>query len=208
MRKLDDRKPYLIDTGMFIKCCKWNPNGNVLAVCGSFTEGGTNEPKGCIQFYSNRGQHLRTLRVPGNSGVVSAIAWEGFGLRIVLAIDSNVLFANIQPDYMWSYFNNTIVFAYRKPERNDMCVTFWNTKVNERSVRYTKSLLHIKSSGDYCILVSKLHDTNITKDTWMIQLCNAIGCPVESKSICIEPKFVAMNGTHIIVSNEEVIYYW
>ena len=54
---------------------------------------------------------------------------------------------------MWTFFNETIVFAYRKPERNDMCITFWNTKINEKSVKYTKSLLHIKSSGDYCVLV-------------------------------------------------------
>lgn len=65
MRKLDDRKPYLIDTGMFIKSCKWNPNGNVLAVCGSISDTDSASPKGCIQFYSSRAQHLRTLRVPG-----------------------------------------------------------------------------------------------------------------------------------------------
>jgi hypothetical protein len=47
MRKLNDPKPYLVDTGMFIKSCKWNPNGNVFAVCGSVSENGT-EPKGCI----------------------------------------------------------------------------------------------------------------------------------------------------------------
>lgn len=40
MRSLDDRKPYLIDTGMFVRSIKWNPNGNVLAVCGSISEGG------------------------------------------------------------------------------------------------------------------------------------------------------------------------
>ena len=93
MKKLDDTKPYLVDTGMLIKEVKWNPNGNVLAVCGSVTE---NEgPRGVVQFYSSKGQHLRTLRVPGQTGVVNGIAWEGFGLRVVLAIDSNVLFANI-----------------------------------------------------------------------------------------------------------------
>lgn len=151
---------------------------------------------------------MRTLRVPGQSGLVTSIAWEGFGLRMVLAIDSNVLFANIQPNYMWSYFNDTIVFAYRKPERNDMCVTFWNTRVNEKSVKYTKSLLHIQSSGDYCVLVSKLHDDSLTKDTWMIQLCNAIGCPIEQKNISIEPRYVAMNSTHVIVCGEDVVYYW
>jgi WD repeat-containing protein 35 len=156
MKKLDDTKPYLVDTGMFIKEVKWNPNGNVLAVCGSVTE--EEGPRGVVQFYSSKGQHLRTLRVPGQTGVVNGIAWEGFGLRIVLAIDSNVLFANIQPEYIWSYFNNTVVFAYRKPERNDMCITFWNTKINEKSIKYQKSLLAIEAYGDYCVLVSKLID--------------------------------------------------
>ena len=113
--------------------------------------------------------------------MVNSIAWEGFGLRIVLAIDSNILFANIQPEYIWSYFNDTIVFAYRKPERTDMCITFWNTKINERSVKYQKSLCNIKACGDYCVLVSKLIEPELTKDTWIIQLCNAIGCPVDSK---------------------------
>jgi len=164
--------------------------------------------KGIVQFYSSKGQHLRSLKVPGQVGIVKSVAWEGFGLRIVLAIDSNILFANIQPEYIWSYFNNTIVFAYRKPERNDMCITFWNTKINEKSIKYMKSLLNIKSFGDYCVLVSKLTDPEITKDTWMIQLCNSIGCPVESKNICIEPKFVAMNATHVIVASDDCVYYW
>jgi WD repeat-containing protein 35 len=109
---------------------------------------------------------------------------------------------------MWSYFNETVVFAYRKPERNDMCITFWNTKINERSVKYMKSLVHIKSSGDYCVLISKLNEPHQTQDAWMIELCNAIGCPVESKIISIEPKFVAMNPTHVIVASEDVVYYW
>lgn len=86
MKNLTDKRPYLVDTGMFVKGCKWNPNGNVLAVFGSSAENG-GEPKGVVQFYNNKGQHLRTLKVPGQSGIVNSIAWEGFGLRIVLAID-------------------------------------------------------------------------------------------------------------------------
>ena len=39
-------------------------------------------------------------------------------------------------------------------------------------------------------------------------MCNAIGCPVEAKNICIEPKYVAMNGTHIIVASDDCVYYW
>jgi WD repeat-containing protein 35 len=140
--------------------------------------------------------------------MVNSIAWEGFGLRIVLGIDSNVIFANIQPEYMWSYFNDTIVFAYRKPERNDMCITFWNTKINEKSIKYMKSLVHIKSFGDYCILISKIQDINQSKDLWMIQLCNAIGCPLETKSISIDPKYCTINGTHVIIASDDIVYYW
>jgi len=47
MKKLADTKPYLVDTGMYIKGVKWNPNGNVLAVCGSISENG-GEPKGVV----------------------------------------------------------------------------------------------------------------------------------------------------------------
>ena len=38
MRKETDDLPILIDTGMNIKGAKWNPNGNVLAVCGSLLD--------------------------------------------------------------------------------------------------------------------------------------------------------------------------
>jgi WD repeat-containing protein 35 len=100
------------------------------------------------------------------------------------------------------------VFAYRKPERNDMCITFWNTKINEKCVKYMKSLQFIRACGDYCVLISKLNEPENQRDTWLIQLCNAIGCPVESKHIGIEPKHVAMNATHIIVASDDVVYYW
>mmetsp|Transcript_26680 Transcript_26680/g.20009 ORF Transcript_26680/g.20009 Transcript_26680/m.20009 type:complete len:133 (-) Transcript_26680:738-1136(-) len=93
MRKENDELPILVDTGMQIKCVKWNPNGNVLAVVGALTE--SQDGKGIVQFYSAYGTHLRSLRVPGSTGVVNSISWEGFGLRIALAVDCNILFANI-----------------------------------------------------------------------------------------------------------------
>lgn len=93
MRKETDDLPILIDTGMNIKGAKWNPNGNVLAVCGSLLD--ASDGKGIVQFYSAHGVHLRSLKVPGTSGIVNSVTWEGFGLRIALAVDSNILFANI-----------------------------------------------------------------------------------------------------------------
>lgn len=157
MRKETDDRPILVDTGMNIKIAKWNPNGNVLAVAGSLIE--NSDGKGIVQFYNAYGIHLRSLRVPGTTGIVNSLSWEGFGLRIALAVDCNILFSNIQPEYMWAYFNNTLVFAFRKPERNDMCVIFWDTVINEKHVKYMRRLQKISACGEYCILIAKVEDT-------------------------------------------------
>jgi WD repeat-containing protein 35 len=43
---------------------------------------------------------------------------------------------------------------------------------------------------------------------YIVILCNAVGCPIENKYITIEPKFVAMSKTHIIIACDDVVYYW
>lgn len=50
-----------------------------------------------MQCYLLFKQHLRTLKVPGKQ--MTGVAWEGGGLRIGLAVDSYIYFANIRPDY-------------------------------------------------------------------------------------------------------------
>jgi hypothetical protein len=42
-------------------------------------------------------QHLGTLKVPGKQ--MCSLSWEGGGLKIALAVDSFIYFANIRPDY-------------------------------------------------------------------------------------------------------------
>ena len=94
MKSLTDDKPICIDTGMLIKSCKWSPNGNVIAVAGSLLDAPENN-KEIVQFYNAMGAHLRSLRVPTFTGLVNSVSWEGYGLRIALAVDTNILFANI-----------------------------------------------------------------------------------------------------------------
>ena len=106
MRSENDENAVLIDTGMKISRVKWNTNGSVLGVAGSqsHTNSSGETREACmVQFYSYDGQHLRTLRVPGST--ISALSWEGGGLRVALAVDSYVYFANVRPDYKWGYFN-------------------------------------------------------------------------------------------------------
>lgn len=42
-------------------------------------------------------KHLRALKVPGKQ--ISSLSWEGGGLKIALAVDHYIYFANIRPHY-------------------------------------------------------------------------------------------------------------
>ena len=47
-----------------------------------------------FQFFDSYGKLMRTLRVTGPG--VTSMSWEGSGLRIALAVDSFIYFANIR----------------------------------------------------------------------------------------------------------------
>lgn len=128
MRYESDDNAVCIDTGIKPCKCKWNCNGTVLAVAGYQLSGSAAEARELwmVQFYSYNGEHLRTLRVPGSG--ISGLSWEGNGLRLALAVDSFVYFANVRPDYKWGYFCNTLVYAFNRPDRAEHCVMFWDTK--------------------------------------------------------------------------------
>lgn len=85
-----------------------------------------------------------------------------------------------------------------------MCIIFWDTTINEKHVRYMNRLQKIEACGEYCVLISKIEK----EDKWTLVLCNAVGCPLESKTIGIEPRHSAMSQTHIIISSEDTVYYW
>jgi WD repeat-containing protein 35 len=39
-------------------------------------------------------------------------------------------------------------------------------------------------------------------------LCNAVGCPIDSKTVTIEPKHAEMNKTHVIIASDDIVYFW
>lgn len=82
---------------MNVVSIQWNHCGSVLAVAGSLRATNAEKEFNVVQFYTPFGEHLRTLKVPGKQ--MTGVAWEGRGLRIGLAVDSYLYFANIRPDY-------------------------------------------------------------------------------------------------------------
>eukprot|EP00516_Mucochytrium_quahogii_P007622 CAMPEP_0203752874 /NCGR_PEP_ID=MMETSP0098-20131031/6733_1 /ASSEMBLY_ACC=CAM_ASM_000208 /TAXON_ID=96639 /ORGANISM=" , Strain NY0313808BC1" /LENGTH=1294 /DNA_ID=CAMNT_0050643241 /DNA_START=364 /DNA_END=4245 /DNA_ORIENTATION=- len=216
---VNEPKTVLIDTGMKLAKCQWNCNGSILALAGSqVTKLANGEVrKLCmVQFYSPFGQHLKTLKVPGKN--ISALTWEGSGLRIALAVDSFIFFANIRLDYRWGFFSNTVCYAYNKPSRQDHSVVFWDTHSGEHHTKHIKHLVAVRAAGENCVLASRADDKVLLKNkksggSTMVQqhslvLCNAIGSPVDSKDISVNPVYLAMTACHVIAANEHAVYVW
>lgn len=88
------------------------------------------------------GQHVHTLRVPGSS--VSTLAWERGGLRLALAVEHFVYFANVHPEYQWSYFAGSLVYAFDRPDRPESCVVFWDLQTHEAHAKYIKRFICVK----------------------------------------------------------------
>eukprot|EP00397_Hematodinium_sp_SG-2012_P004975 GEMP01004991.1.p1 GENE.GEMP01004991.1~~GEMP01004991.1.p1 ORF type:complete len:1182 (+),score=262.89 GEMP01004991.1:170-3715(+) len=204
-----DDKPVLIDTQLRCSALRWSPVGDVLAVAGVQTPNVDAEQAmdfGVVQFYAPTGQHLRTLRAPGQN--LRSISWEGNGLRLALAVDSHIFFANVRPDYLWSYFSkSTLVYAVWKKERQEHCVTYWDQKSNEKYLKYIRQVIHIKSCREYCLLVTK---DEIGQDgmNWVLIVCNDIGSPLFQKYIRVEPIHVAMTENQIVVCSNDIVYIW
>uniref|UniRef100_A0A672HZ28 WD repeat-containing protein 35 n=1 Tax=Salarias fasciatus TaxID=181472 RepID=A0A672HZ28_SALFA len=202
MRYENDENPVCIDTMMNVVSIQWNHCGSVLAVAGCLRASNVEKEFNVVQFYTPFGEHLRTLKVPGKQ--MSGVAWEGGGLRIGLAVDSHIYFANIRPDYKWGYCCSTVVYAYTKPERQEHCVVFWDTKNNEKFVKYVKSLMSITTSGDFCILASKADDTQPQVQTPPAETL----CRVREGKVFCDPLFVTMTKTHVIAASKEAFYLW
>ena len=118
---------------------------------------------------------------------------------------SFIYFANIRPDYKWTYFANTVVYTFNKADRQDTAIAFWNTKSGEKYQKHVKSLLSVAAEGEHCVLATK-NDDNI--NPYGLILCNSLGTPVDSKYINIEPTFITMTSTHVFAASRESCFAW
>ena len=82
-------------------------------------------------------------------------------------------------------------------------------------MKFVKQLVSIISGGDYCALLNRTdEDLQLSKGgenkafQYILVLCNAIGAPLESKYIDIEPIYSFMSSTHLIIASKSYVYFW
>ena len=164
-RSDDDVNTVFVNTDMRISGCRWSSNGNILAVTGSHTSqrGDAVRVINQVKFYDAFGRYLRNIRIPGDH--IAGITWEGGGLRIALAVDSNIFFANIRPAYTWAYLLNTVVYSYtRGGDRGrgagrESTVVFWDMASGEAHSKPVGQLKFLAAVGDVCAVVVSERNT-------------------------------------------------
>ncbi|KAG8232917.1 hypothetical protein J437_LFUL011026 [Ladona fulva] len=226
MRNESDDVPVLVECGIRAVCCQWNQDGSILAVAGTMpSEQPEIKETNVVLFYSPFGECLRTLRMPGHQ--ISALAWDGSGsLRLAFAIDSHIYFANVRPKYKWCYLASTLVYAHRRPrisieETNKesnlvSCVTFWETVSNEVYSKNIRHLYGMAAHGDHCVLGTLEEEAQIIvgrgdeggRGKYGLLLCSAIGTPVDSKYINIEPLWITMNSSYVFAACKDRFLLW
>lgn len=187
-KQLEFSVPIIVDAGMQAVDCQWNHDGTVLAVCGvkaNINEKDTN----FVKFYTAFGSLIRTMKIPGRE--IAALAWEGRSLRIALAVDSFIYFANIRPDYMWCYFGKTIAYLNAEPNKDGSAiVTFWDMVTDQTSQKIIDSPIAMASSNGHCVIAAHCasitsKDPNIVIETsarekkFQLVICNSISTTVD-----------------------------
>lgn len=89
----------------------------------------------------------------------------------------------------------------------EFTVVFWDMKRETKTIRYIKGLVDIRGMADMCAIISK-HEEGTNDDCWKLELCNAIGSPLDTKFVGVEPMYNAMSKTHIVVANNDYVYIW
>ncbi|KAJ3140913.1 WD repeat-containing protein 35 [Physocladia obscura] len=207
MRDDKDPSPLVLDTNMRFLNIKWNNYGSVLAVSGiQFARSSQGEEKevSVVQFYDTFGQYLRSLKVPGKK--ISSLSWEHGGLRIALAVDSFIYFANIRPDYKWCHFATDILaYGFQKYDQSETMILYWNTKTNDRYVKLVNKLSLMTSDGEYCLLVSKADES---VSSYLLTVANAIGTAIETRQVHFAPTMARITKTQVIVSSTDTVFCW
>lgn len=245
----DESSAELIDSELqSIVFARWSTKGTTLAVVGMAKQGQEGRSRkdrdsgnNIVKFFDCFGRPIRSLRIPGDN--IREVSWEGGDLRMALAVDSFIYFANVRHQYLWASFLNTIVYAYPKSDRRDHILTFWDLVTQETYAKTVSNLKLVAAAGDYCAIVisekvnqASLKDPaaeeksnsnnddddkgnnssnnnskanrNVLVDVYTVQLRNAIGAVVDTKTVPFAPKYIAMSPFHVALANDRTVFTW
>ncbi|KAL4706027.1 hypothetical protein ACJJTC_014249 [Scirpophaga incertulas] len=187
MKNCIEEDSVAVETNMTMIDCHWNHNGTVLAAAGC-----TNDQMNVVQFFSAFGEHMRTLRVPGGS--LRALSWEKRSLRLAIAIDSFIYFANVKPDHKYAFFGNTLAFV-----SGNETITYWDTETHQSWLNHIPDVIDMCGVSEYCVIATMS----------MIIVSNQQGIQCDAKMSALPILYVTINSKAIaVLASKESFIVW
>lgn len=81
----------------------------------------------------------------------------------------------------------------------------------KRYVKQVRQLVGLASCGDHCVLLTRLEEEEMVGEAqcrFGLILCNALGTPVDSKYVHLDPHLVAMTSSHVITASNAGFILW
>lgn len=181
MKNCIEEDSVVVESNMTAVDCHWNHNGTILAAAGYSAE-----KTNVVQFFSSYGEHIRTLRVPGGS--LTKLSWEKRSLRLAIAIDSFIYFANVKPDHKYTFYGNTLAYV-----SGTDTVTCWDTVTYQSWINHIPDIIDMCGVDEYCAIA--------TLNTLIILNQQGIQCDAKETNIPIV--YISINSKAIVVASSK-----
>ncbi|XP_071440698.1 WD repeat-containing protein 35 [Hetaerina americana] len=108
------------------------------------------------------------------------------------------------------------VMPSNQPETKETNVVLFYSPFGVLYTKTVKFLYGMASSGDHCVLATLEEDSpsvgargeEEVKGKFGLILCNAIGTPVDTKYVNVEPFWISMNNSHVFAASKDRFLLW
>jgi len=159
--------------------------------------------KSILLFYNVKGELIKKFICPCH---VNSFSW-GYSSTLALAADKYIYLAFAKFNYKWTYFNDTIVFAYLISD-NKYNIMFLDTINNNKQCKIVYNLINVLSSDYHCTIIQEGKDGKEGKEEneYSYMITNSF-CNVLLKKLCpIKPIYYSMNNEFISISDKDYVY--
>jgi hypothetical protein len=113
-------------------------------------------------------------------------------LRIAVAVDSFIYFANIRPNYIYCFLGKTVVFFENQLKQDEYQVKFWDTFANKCYQKIIDAPLGMSAFENHCVIATEVNsmpskdasnilETDVDGSIYQLQICNSIGTTIDGK---------------------------
>lgn len=180
--------------------------------------------KNYLKLYTNEGDMLQMVKVPGSE--ISDCSWDRSGLKLALAVDTYIFFASVKPNYYWGFLTNSIVFAlpiHSSDHGKSKKLIFKEIRSNETYEKEVNNFVQMATWMQSCAVVSKVEGANAntasntlstgegnkrSEQTHSLALYNSIGTLIDRHLMNMKVRHCCINSTQMIVASDDSFYLW